>query len=151
MVSYGQQSFSLPWKLHRCYTEGMTIKQFVAAQVLAARQEELDVVKALAQNLKLTPKLWMITLVTKQDLWWPERQAVKKYYEEGKYNDTVNEISAQVGAAHFKHEVLSASLARCNRMDSEGKLLCKVASGYDDGVQTANLRQLLDTIVKLGG
>lgn len=151
VVSYGQQSFSLPWKMHRSYTAGMTLKQFALAQAEEARNEELAVVQSLAQHLMLTPKLWMITLVAKQDLWWNERQKVRSYYENGPYNDAIQAISAQVGAANFRHEILSASLARCNRVDSDGTILQKVVAGYDDGVQTANLRQLLDTIVKLGG
>lgn len=149
VVSYGHESPSVPWKQHRCHTAGMTVKQFLPALTASARDEELKVVQTLAHQLKLTSKLWMITLVTKQDLWWRQRHAVRKHYETGPYHDAIKAIIGQVGAANFRHEYLSASLSSTNLVDSEGTLLCPVAEGYDDSIQTAHLRRLLDTIVEM--
>ncbi len=91
-------------------------------------------------------KLWMITLVAKQDLWWNERVKVQQHYAGGEYNKLVEQIKHERGTQHFVHEYLSASLVINNLTTSKGELLAPTTGGYDQNIQYAHLQQLLEHV-----
>jgi hypothetical protein len=92
-------------------------------------------------------KIWMITLVTKQDLWWKDRNEVRRHYMEGPYNEQIKEIANKRGQQNFAHEYLSASLVISNLGTGAGELLAPTTGGYDQNIQFANLRQLFDAVL----
>ena len=77
------------------------------------------------------PKLWMIILVTKQDLWWSERAAIADYYEHGLYNKSIEEITNKRGQVNFPHEYHAASLIMNNFRSGDGEVLAQTTQGYD--------------------
>lgn len=72
VVSWGYHSFNeLSYKETSYYRDGMSRDEFLDAYITARRQIEIDTINELASRLvDARNKIWMITLVTKQDLWW---------------------------------------------------------------------------------
>lgn len=151
VVAYGYHSFEAKWSDHRLAKAG-TRDQFLARYLKECRQKEIDVVQQLVPHLGVrSKKIWMLTLVTKQDLWWQERENVEDFYEKGSYQKAIQAIESKLGSANFQHECLSVSLAVSNFVDGEMEVVAPVAAGYDQNIQTANLRRLIDHLSQLVG
>jgi HD superfamily phosphohydrolase YqeK len=73
----------------------------------------------------------MMTLVTKQDLWWQKRHLLKDYYQLGNYSESIQKIQNTLGQANFIHEYISASLLTENFAVANGEILAPVSAGYD--------------------
>jgi hypothetical protein len=93
----------------------------------------------------------MLTLVTKQDLWWHERYDVKDFYERGAYNELINELRAHKGAANFSHDYVSASFNLLNFRTYDGKVLQSTEGGYDSTIWVANYKNVLNHIKAMIG
>jgi hypothetical protein len=87
----------------------------------------------------------MITLVTKQDLWWHQRERVRDHYMKGEYATCIDQVQS-AKRSDFRHEYLSASLVICNMITQKGETLASCTAGYDQNIQFSNLRKLLDTV-----
>jgi len=149
LVSYGYHAFGgeLSFKQHKVYKPGMTPSQFLKAFTEHQRQSELQVLRELQPHLESAKgRIWMLTLVTKQDLWWKSRKTVEEHYTQGEYNHILNEIAARRGAERFSHEILSASLVIQNLMTDVGEELAPTVAGYDQVKRAANLLRVIETI-----
>ena len=63
-----------------------TRPRFVQAYLSDRREEEVRVAAQVAAALRKTPKpAWLLTCVTKQDLWWPDHAAVETFYNRGPF------------------------------------------------------------------
>ncbi|MGB0930348.1 MAG: GTPase domain-containing protein [Chitinophagales bacterium] len=149
VVSYGYHSvpFSLNnFQNHPLYETGMNKEDFLMLYCKKQRGREIELLERLKTRLIDTPKkIWMLTLVTKQDLWWSQREEVKKHYLESRYNKIIQEIVYEKGNQNFHHEYLSASLIINNfRMGNE--MMLKTVEGYDRVVQLLHLNQLVNTV-----
>ena len=114
---------------------------------LVDRAEELAILKELAPHLIASKrKLWMLTLVTKQDLWWPKRNETMKHYHDGEYSDRIKTILGKRSRALFRHELAFASLVISNFTTGAGEKLTPNAAGYDQKLQVESLRRLFETI-----
>jgi GTPase SAR1 family protein len=159
-VSTGQSSTVLhvvSWGLNQIgnqkYTElpdhvdGMTLDATSDAYFAKQRLQEMETLESFAGQVALAPgRLSLITVVTKQDLWWENRQDVRAFYEQGRYAETIAGIRNRVGEQHFTHKIWSASLLRRNIVDVDGKVLRATAAGYDDTIQLRDHYKLLDLI-----
>lgn len=126
---------------------GQSQEQFLAAYLAEQRGKELAVIAELAHHIKTAEKkIWMITMVTKQDLWWDRRAEVRDYYEQGPYSASIGEIAAARGSQNFRHEFLSASLVIHNFRSGQGEPLAENIGGYDEVIQAQNQANLLRTI-----
>jgi hypothetical protein len=150
VVSWGHHAFGdLSYKDTKYYQPGMSIPKFLKAYAEERRQIELaalgEIVPRIidADNKK---RIWMITLVTKQDLWWNERNLVRDFYTTGTYNNYIEQIRQSRGHQHFIHEYLSASLVTRNFTTGAGEILASTTPGYDQSLQYAHLNRLLETI-----
>jgi len=83
-----------------------------------------------------------LTIVTKQDLWWPERNEVESHYTTGKYNSIIHGIRAQKGNENFSHEYLSLSNL-INNFRIGSKVYKETTQGYDQLLQLRNLENVL--------
>ena len=148
LVAFGYHSFwGFSYKETKYYQENMTKEDFVEAYLKARQAKEMDILRELMPRLSDAKKApWMITLVNKQDLWWAERQAVRKHYMEGEYNALIEQIVKTRGAKHFAHEYLSSSIVISNFATSHGELLAPTTQGYDQTLQLVHLHRLIDTI-----
>jgi hypothetical protein len=91
-------------------------------------------------------RLWLLSLVTKQDLWYREAAAVEAHYRAGEYNAEVLKVLGQRGAQQFRHELVFASLVISNFLTGAGERLRPNAEGYDQKLQVESLRRLFETV-----
>jgi hypothetical protein len=88
VVAWGHHSFGeLSYTQHRLYQPGMSADEFVAVYTAERRDRELAVLRKLEPHLAIAnqKKTVMITIVSKQDLWWNQRNQVKDHYSNGEY------------------------------------------------------------------
>jgi len=148
VVSYGYHSFAeIGYKELKQYQSNLSKKQVIEQYLEDSRQEELRIIKEIAPRIKdAKENIWMITLVTKQDLWWNERKKVHDFYAKGPYNDFIKEITDYRGHKNFQHEYLSVSLVISNFIDGLGEILAPTTGGYDQGLQNSNMSMFMNTI-----
>lgn len=148
VVSYGYHSFAeLGFEKHKLYRKGMIPKDFMGVYLPERRREEIRVLDALKPYLLTAhARIWMVTLVTKQDLWWAQRAEVNDYYTSGEYAAHLEDIVRQRGAQNFVHRLVSASLLWNNFKDHDGTVLATTTAGYEQSVRAANLKRALNVI-----
>jgi hypothetical protein len=140
IVSWGYHSTELEYERHTVYRKGMSEAEYIDAYLEYNRQREIKALQELAPHLQaVAKKFWMITLVTKQDLWWPERHKVEKHYKDGEYEACIQGITRVRGVANFIHHYYSVSLIPENLATLDGKILARTAYGYDQPIRIANL------------
>jgi hypothetical protein len=138
VVAWGYHSFEkLAYQDVKTYQPGMSPSQFLAAYLQECRAREEAVLAKLEPYL-LTAKrnLRMLTLITKQDLWWDQRAAVRQHYETGAYGQAIQRIEQQRGKG-FIHDYVPVSLVMSNFMDGRGEILEPTTQGYDQMLQQA--------------
>lgn len=152
VVAYGYHSFEgeLSYKELPAFEKGMTAKQFTARYIMEKQRAELDVLRELQAYLVSAPgRIWFLTVVTKQDLWWDDRRAVQRHYESGEYGGVIDEIEKLRGSHGFVHEYISASLVMQNLLSGRGEILADTTGGYDEVIQSANLQAVFETVHRL--
>ena len=111
------------------------------------RVDELGILRQLGPHLLANrERLWMLSLVAKQDLWWAKRSKVEKHYKEGDYGIEVERIVKQLDRRQFRHEYLFASLVISNFVTGMKERLEANTEGYDQQLQVESLRRLFETI-----
>jgi hypothetical protein len=145
VVAFGYHSFGLiGYRDSQYYRPGMKEADFVREYTASKRREELDALRELVPQLKIADgRLRMMTLVTKQDLWWKRRVAVDRYYREKEYGTLIEEVRAARGARHFQHEFASTALVISNFSSGTGEVLAENVGGYNTPIQLAHLDMVL--------
>lgn len=147
VVSWGYHSSELAMNEMKEYQPGMKEDEFLEAYTQSRRQREIEIIRELTPRVKdARHKIWMITLATKQDIWWKQREDVKRHYMEGEYAGCINDILKKRGERYFYHEYMSASLVLSNFVSGTRELLAPTAEGYDQNIQWANQSRLLESI-----
>jgi hypothetical protein len=95
--------------------------------------------------------LHMITLVSKQDLWWKNRHEAQNHYENAEYAQKVQAIYTAKGHANFTHHFSSVSFGQINFDTADRHRLFETSAGYDNVVLTANFSNFLDMLKQLAG
>lgn len=152
VVAWGYHSFEeFRYADHRLFQEGMTASDFVTTYASEQRQRELSVLSELIPHLSVRNhrNTILVTLVTKQDLWWENRASVKNFYTSGSYHAQIQTLGSRIGSANLRHECLSGSLVMENFLSGSGELLVPVTQGYDERLKLANLRCFLSTVESL--
>src|SRR5207247_5327479 len=92
--AYGYHSMGViigGWKKHKLYKGNKA--RFLKAYEKDRRFEELKVLRELAPHILACPaRMWMLTLVNKQDLWWPEHEKAERFYREGEYGKEIERL-----------------------------------------------------------
>jgi hypothetical protein len=119
---------------------------FLASYLDDRRAEEVKVLSRLAPFIARTPnKLWVLNLITKQDLWWPSREDVKSHYVSGPYGSVLSAATAPLGT-DVRTEFVFGSLVTDNFKTGRNEELAKVASGYQQQAQVDSIKQLWTTL-----
>lgn len=135
---------------HRLYQHGMTKKEFLNAYAENRRHQELRLLRKIEKAIKQSPRpVRMVTVVTKQDLWWASRKDVAAHYQDGEYGRAIRRLSRVLGPRKFSHEIVSASLVRKNFRSQSGANLVLTARGYDDGIRQRNIVHLTECLKEL--
>ncbi|MEN6451434.1 MAG: hypothetical protein ABFC96_13155, partial [Thermoguttaceae bacterium] len=143
--SYGYHSLGeISYKQHRLYHGDKAA--FLADFLQESRADELSVLKRLAPHIRLNArKCWILTLVTKEDLWWADRADVDIHYRSGEYGKIVDEVVRHVGGDRLRHEFAFSSLVISNFTTGRDELLANTVAGYDQIRQVKSLRRLWET------
>ena len=161
VVSYGYESFSeLSYTQTTIYHEvaqAVAPRQPILADFLPhyfaqRRRQEQAYLEELAQWLKTAKKkIWMITLVTKEDLWWDQQNTVRAHYETGAYNQVIQDVISARGRENFPHEYLYASLVIGRMLTNRDEVLAENVAGYDQYIQRAQQQRLLEALLSYVG
>ena len=145
LAAYGHNSFMSSYKDHQLY--GKDKERFVEDYCAAQRAEEIAVLRQLAPHMTTSSgRLWLLTLVAKQDLWQQKHGEVEKHYRDGEYSAEIHKVVGQRGARQFRHEIVFASLVISNFLTGAGEQLKPNAAGYDQKMQVESLRRLVETV-----
>lgn len=140
--SFGFHSLGeISYKDHRLYQGNKA--EFLDAYLAAQRDDELAVLRQLTPHLQASRgRLWLLSVVTKQDLWWPQQTQVEEYYRDGDYGATVQQLVSTKGGRDFRHELAYASLIINNFVTGRQERLRPNAEGYDHNEQVKSVRHL---------
>lgn len=137
-------------KSHSLYRSGDTVDQFLKRYTKNRRELEIDQFSRLiAPHMQACTKpIWLLTAVLKQDLWWNTREEVKKHYENGPYQEMIEELTK---AKIISHTINSASLTAENLTFSGeiGRPIKSTAAGYDDAIRLRNQSSLFSNLERL--
>jgi hypothetical protein len=146
LAAYGYHTLAaqLSYKDHPLYARKKGA--FLGAYLEEHRREELRILQQLTPYLGLCPhRVWLLTLVAKQDLWWDDHAAVERHYRDGEYGGEVRKLSTAKGNRDFRHETVLASLVISNFDTSRQERLKANAEGYDQRMQVESIRRLMET------
>ncbi len=149
VVSYGYHSFGIDYDsyVRESGYDISSINDFMLLYLEKQRKVEMDVIRRVSTRIsELQGRVQMITLITKQDLWWQDANVVMDYYQKGAYENYINEITRVKGSQNFEHEYIPVSLAISNLISVDGKLLAATAAGYDQTIQISNLTKAVMAI-----
>jgi adenylate kinase family enzyme len=111
------------------------------------RALELDRWKELTERLTILPApIKLITVVVKEDLWYPNNTDVRRYYEQGEYTTILQHLRSQRGEINCPHEFIYVSLTSHNLADKSGKVLANIVEGYDDVKRHHSQEQLMNVL-----
>jgi hypothetical protein len=144
VVSYGYHALELAsYKHSDIYQEGMSETDFATAYTQRRREIELELLQAVISGLSATTtKLWMATIISKQDLWINSENDVLSHYRDGEYASLVDQFSARLGGRLFQHEYVPVSFIISNLQTASGEVLAKSIQGYDFNAQRRSLAEL---------
>ena len=74
---------------------------------------------------------WIITVVSKQDLWSHRHREVKEFYEHGPYADVLKKFEVRHGSAKFQHEIFNCSFTLGNFVTEREGIVAQNNAGYD--------------------
>lgn len=133
------------YKLHPLYEQNKD--RFLEAYLDECRKDERRVLQQLVTHLSACQgRLWLLTVVAKEDLWHAEREAVEKHYREGEHAGVIESLRHTLGTANFRHEFAFCSLVINNLKTESGEFLRKNAEGYDHALQVASVRRLVQML-----
>ncbi len=146
--SYGRHALSHSYKSHREYPRFKNKEKFLKWHLQNRREKEIEILRQLAPFVKSCPsRLWLMTLVVKQDLWWPIRHEVEAFYRNGDYAKELSAVLAKEGK--FRHEHVFASMVISNLYTGTAEVLSKNSEGYDHSMQLASLKGLFEVFESL--
>ncbi|MGF1580357.1 MAG: hypothetical protein ACFCD0_13425 [Gemmataceae bacterium] len=146
--AYGYHSLgNISFKKHRLYPQNRGKNKFLQAFLEDRRNDELRVLEQLVPHLKTNPeKLWFLSLISKQDLWWSNRIEVKDHYENGSYGQQIRQILQHCGSPRFRHEFVYGSFVIGNFITGVRELLQPNTASYDHHEYVQSLRRLFEAI-----
>ncbi|MBY0460174.1 MAG: hypothetical protein K2V38_22895 [Gemmataceae bacterium] len=114
------------------------------------RAEEVRILRELAPHLATSAqKLWLLSVVTKQDLWAGQQAAAEAHYLRGDYAAALDPVAGAVGGRNFRHELVWASLVLRNLRTRDREPLADTEAGYDISRQAEALRGLYAALSEL--
>lgn len=117
-----------------------TAEEFSELYLERSRMLELEALANVIPHLVTAPgPIRLMTLVSKQDLWWHRRKEVQAFYQGGEYSELLKPIIDAKGADRFEHTITSAALVQQNLRTADGFELAQTVAGYDDPLRLANL------------
>jgi len=145
--AFGYHSLSRrSYKDHELYEPERDKDTFLKKFLAANRQDENRCLRQLVPFIKECPrKFWVLSAITKQDLWRTQESVAESWYRDGDYGTSIQEI-AQHNRTTFRHEPHLLSLVIGNFVTSKDETLAKNAQGYDHRAQIESVRRLFEIL-----
>jgi len=127
-----------------------TQEAFLNAYLQSQRDHECEIweeVTGVAADAPNNP--WLMTLVTKQDLWSNLDDEVRSFYRNGSYSTSVRDIERRKGKENVRNEVAFASFIIQNFLGPEGEVLAETVGGFDRRKQLESITRLSTLIDEL--
>jgi hypothetical protein len=123
---------------------------FTAELLEANRTDERSILEMLIPALKNSKdRLWILSVVTKEDLWFGGPDTMAKWLPEGELGERLADVTAIKGASAFRSEAVAASLVISNFATGEGEVLAKNLAGYDHKRSIESIRRLIEVLKAL--
>ncbi len=147
--AYGYHSLAQgSYKGHPLYSGNKD--QFLAEFTIRGREDEIAILKRLDPHIRAASgKMWLLSLVVKEDLWFKERDAVQAFYGGGEFKTLTEDLSRHRGVSNFRYELLPLSLVISNFMSRDGEMLRTNTAGYDHRRQVESVRRLFEVLQAL--
>lgn len=144
IVSYGYHSFEIDSIQDSIsYRQGMSNADFLEAYASDRRDIELELLEEVMSGLSATTsRIWLATIINKQDLWRHNEQDVLKHYRDGAYSKIIDKVASRLGSRSFQHEYIPVSLAISNLTSPSGEIIAPVVGGYDVYARDKSLKEL---------
>lgn len=140
----------ISYKNHKLYIPEKGLDAFVADYLAECLKAEEKILTTVCDAVRRCAEpIWLLTLVTKEDLWWDQRAEVDKHYSQGTYGKVIKLCLGGKSERNLRHEVVSASLVSRNLVTGRDEVLKKTASGYDAPLQAKSFEKLLEVFAGL--
>ena len=145
LAAYGYHNLSQSYKVHPLYKGNKA--EFLDAYLADCQADERRLLDHIGNAIRICPKkMWLFTIVTKQDLWVSSEAAVVEYYTQGGWRDAITGLAVGKGPRLFRSELLFASLVICNFDSPAAERLRKNTEGYDQKAQIEKLRRVFEVL-----
>ncbi len=146
VASFGFHSLGvISYKQHRLFKKSKS--KFLEAYLAHCRSAEVELLeRALDSLARCDKKVWLLSVVTKQDLWAQDRMA-EGFYATGDYGRRIAAFLAARPRA--RHELVSCCLLIRNFVTGQGEDLAKTVAGYDHVAYLGSIRRLLKCLSSL--
>jgi hypothetical protein len=135
---------------HRVPEDERSPETFLPAYLENRRKEECDVWKELVGVARQAPNdPWLMTVVTKQDLWADQQEEVHQFYTDGSYSDVIRDTRSGLGGKKLRHEVAFASFIIQNFVGPADQTLAETVGGFDQKKQIDSIDRLSTLIEEL--
>lgn len=135
------------YRSHPLFDAGNTRARFVRKYATDCREDEVRVAGRVAAALQKTPEpTWLLTCVTKEDLWWPDGDAVETFYSRGPFAEALDAGLGGSDPGRVRRERALCSFGLLNLRDRRGEILVKNAAGYDHPQQAESARRLTERL-----
>ena len=137
------------YKLENTYQDGLSKNAFLNKFKPAMQAKEFEVLNVIESAIKhRSSKLWMLSLVLKQDLWESTKQNVENWYiGDGDYAAKISELRNSY--PKLKIESVFGSLVLSNFTDGDGVMLAKTVAGFEQSKAVDTYHRILDTLTQL--
>jgi hypothetical protein len=153
LSGYGYHTLgSIRYRQHALYKMHRTKPKFLQAYLEDRRAEEMRILRDIKPHiLANVDRMWLLTVVAKQDLWWGRREEVEEYYRGpgGGYAAEIRSIRDVKGAHAFHHEHACVSLVIRNFCTGFDELLKPNTAGYDHTSQVDSVLGLFRAVAEL--
>jgi len=136
----------LTYRQLRTFAEGMDPRAALETFAAQQRAHELDPLERLAGVQPKDGTLRLVTVVSKQDLWWRWRDSVRAHYEEGAYAERLAALEERLGSGKLHHTLWSAAPIIKNFRDGEGNVLLPCSEGYDEPLRRWHEQRLVEIV-----
>ncbi|MGL6076363.1 MAG: hypothetical protein ACRC8S_19595 [Fimbriiglobus sp.] len=140
------------FKEHSTARDHPTKTAFLDKYLSDRRQAEINLLRDLANSISLTQgKIWLLSVVSKEDLWSESALEVREHYEQGEYSKVIHDIANAKGAELFHHEIAYGAMAIMNFATEQEPTLVKNTAGYDQVRLAKSVMSVFQIVYKLKG
>lgn len=136
----------LPWTQLGTYREGLDARATFEAFAEQQRALELEPLERLLHVEPHEGRVRLVTVVSKQDLWWRWRDRVRTHYDQGAYGEAIRRLEHQRGAGNVHHTLWSAAPIIKNLRDGDGSILLPCSEGFDEPLRLWHETRLVEII-----